>query len=498
MRSFLRSAIKPQRPIGQVVCPPQLKQPVCSCIQSSDSWQPAPTLSTTAIKEQTAMRSISTAAQHKRGYISTLNVSEAFDKAASENAQKPVCVFNDGLSRTFSEFHQDVAAFAGGLQQLNLSKHARIAIFAPTCYEWLVAKYAINRAGCVVVAMNSTAPKEETGHVLEKTETEAVIIGETFKYVDCYQIICDIFPELKSSGVLNAKRKLKHVISTTVERKPGTITLRELQSAGPTSATRMKLDDPAVIMQSSGSTGKPKSIVLSNGNVVSAAYQNFTAMRLRHSNVVMACLPLYHSFGYLCIEANNTLNGLTTVYTSTKPKPAEILEMMERQRVTTVHGTPTTFFDILNCSSFGRRDLSTVQNGTIGATTLHASVIQNVIEKLRLKDLMLGYGLTETSGACSFADGTNFRGYKPFPGTEFRIAKSAEEMTLDDQQARGEIQIRGATLFLEYLNDDVKTRATFTDDGWFRTKRCCSTLPLPRPMSQECPMSDSVKKSVRG
>lgn len=41
-------------------------------------------------------------------------------------------------------------------------------------------------------------------------------------------------------------------------------------------------------------------------------------------NRVLASLPLYHSFGYICIEACDTLNGLTTVHTSMKPKPDEV------------------------------------------------------------------------------------------------------------------------------------------------------------------------------
>lgn len=71
---------------------------------------------------------------------------------AFENSTKTAYLFKDGVSKTFSELHRDVAAFAGGIQHLGLAKNARVAIFAPTCYEWLVAKYAINWAGCVVVS----------------------------------------------------------------------------------------------------------------------------------------------------------------------------------------------------------------------------------------------------------------------------------------------------------------------------------------------------------
>lgn len=70
----------------------------------------------------------------------------------AQHESKEACVFFDGTRKTFKELHSDVVKFSSGLQELRLEKNSRIAIFAPTCYEWLVAKYAINRAGCVVVS----------------------------------------------------------------------------------------------------------------------------------------------------------------------------------------------------------------------------------------------------------------------------------------------------------------------------------------------------------
>ena len=63
--------------------------------------------------------------------------------------------------------------------------------------------------------------------------------------------------------------------------------------------------------------------------------------------------------------------------------------MIAEQRVTTVHGTPTTFYDILRCPEFEKSDVSSLENGTIGATTLHSAAVAEIIEKLGLKDFMV-------------------------------------------------------------------------------------------------------------
>ncbi|XP_003743996.1 acyl-CoA synthetase family member 2, mitochondrial [Galendromus occidentalis] len=190
-------------------------------------------------------------------------------------------------------------------------------------------------------------------------------------------------------------------------------------------------------------------------------------MRLRKSNLVLASLPLYHSFGYICIEATDTLNGLSTVYTSMKPKPREVLQAIAEEKVTTLHGTPTTFYDILRSPDFGKTDISSLENGTIGATTLHPAAIAEIIANLNLRDFMTGYGLTETSGACSFGDGKDFRGYELFDETYARILK--ENGSVAGPGEKGEIQLKGPTVFKEYLNDREKTTAVLDGEGWFRT-----------------------------
>ena len=73
--------------------------------------------------------------------------------------------------------------------------------------------------------------------------------------------------------------------------------LRRRQRPVPTYATR-QAEDTAVILYTSGTTGRPKGAMLTHLNLVMNATVNaFDANPIRRDDVVLGCLPLFHSFG---------------------------------------------------------------------------------------------------------------------------------------------------------------------------------------------------------
>jgi fatty-acyl-CoA synthase len=84
------------------------------------------------------------------------------------------------------------------------------------------------------------------------------------------------------------------------------------------------------------------------------------------------------------------------------------------------------------------------------------------------------YGLTETGGVNSFHELTDTVEQRietcgrPFDGIEVRVVDPDTLATLP-AETRGELQVRGATLFSGYYKDAEKTRATILPDGWLRT-----------------------------
>lgn len=100
--------------------------------------------------------------------------------------------------------------------------------------------------------------------------------------------------------------------------------------------------------------------------------------------------------------------------------------------------------------------LDTVEIALTAAASMPADVLDGMAALgVELAD---AYGMTEfVGGVCSPYDPRRGTLGRPFPGVDLRIA------------ADDEIQMRGPQEFVGYLNDPEKTKAAFTDDGWFQT-----------------------------
>lgn len=167
----------------------------------------------------------------------------------------------------------------------------------------------------------------------------------------------------------------------------------------------------------------------------------------------MCCvLPLYHAFGHVDFSIFGIAEGVTTVYLPPGTAPADTLACIEQYRCTGIQGTPTLYHDLLHCPEFGRRDISRLREGLIGATSLKRPALENIAEKLRLRRLVTGYGLTETAGPVAFGLHQE-EVYRPMPHTEIRLREN-------------EIHVRGPTVFPGYWDHH---ESGILPDGWLPT-----------------------------
>jgi long-chain acyl-CoA synthetase len=78
----------------------------------------------------------------------------------------------------------------------------------------------------------------------------------------------------------------------------------------------------------------------------------------------------------------------------------------------------------------------------------------------------VGYGMTECAPIITYDDWKEEKLYscgKAAPNMEVRIASA------DPANIPGEIQVKGANVFLGYYKNETATSEVFTEDGWFRT-----------------------------
>jgi acyl-[acyl-carrier-protein]-phospholipid O-acyltransferase/long-chain-fatty-acid--[acyl-carrier-protein] ligase len=235
----------------------------------------------------------------------------------------------------------------------------------------------------------------------------------------------------------------------------------------------------AVLLFTSGSAGDPKGVVLSHRNLLGNVAQFSSMLGLRRGDAILACLPVFHSFGSTVNLWFPLIEGLRMV---TYPSPLDAsknAELVERHGVKLVCSTPTFLRGYLRKAA--PRQLSSIELLVTGAEKLPMDLADAFETRFGIPVLQ-GYGLTETSPVVSVnlpdpppADGSSTpqpasrRGSVGMlaPGLSARIRDPETGATLPSD-ATGMLCLKGVNIFEGYLDDPVRT-ALVLQDGWFVT-----------------------------
>jgi long-chain acyl-CoA synthetase len=234
---------------------------------------------------------------------------------------------------------------------------------------------------------------------------------------------------------------------------------------------------PALILYTSGSTGRPKGAVLSHAATI-AANQSWAepVMRLTPDDVVLAALPLAHSFG---------LNGalLAPFYAGAavamvaRFTPEATVEAIARHRVTVVPAVATMFRRLLDSAVLDRVALGSVRIALSGAAPCPWELAEEWRARTGVR-ILRGYGMTELFRPLSYLDGdpTDLPDAigRPVPDVEIRLVDDAGADVPKGEV--GELWIRTPCALDEYFGAPEATREVLVD-GWFRTGDLATATP---------------------
>jgi long-chain acyl-CoA synthetase len=235
---------------------------------------------------------------------------------------------------------------------------------------------------------------------------------------------------------------------------------------------------PAIILYTSGSTGEPKGAVLSHA-ALEFAIRSWAepVMALTPDDVVLAVLPLSHSFGLNGALLAPLLAGARVVFVE-HFVPEAVLDAIARHRVTILPAVATMFRRLLDCPALAGADLSSLRLALSGAAPCPWSLAEEWRERTGVR-ILRGYGSTELFRPISYLAGDPHDAPdaigRPVPGVEVRVVD-------DDGRALpagepGELWIRTPAAMDGYLNRPDDTRGAFADGAWFRTGDLATVSP---------------------
>ncbi|KEA61744.1 putative 2-acylglycerophosphoethanolamine acyltransferase [Marinobacterium lacunae] len=375
-------------------------------------------------------------------------------------------------------------AIAQAMRKISPRKREQqVALVLPASAGGVMANLAVMLNGQTAVNLNFTAGVEAVQAAIAAGEIKTVYTSSRFarkltgKGIDLDRMLAGTrvvyLEELKER--MSRPRLLRHLLAAIV--LPASWLYR-------LNGKPVDLDSPAQILFSSGSEGTPKGVVLTHRNLMGNIKQISDVLNTRDDDVMMATLPLFHSFG---LTVNSLLPMVEGIPAVCHPDPTDALNVAKaiyQYHGTILCGTATFLRLYTRNRKVQPMMLDSLRVVVAGAEKLTADVREGFELKFK-KTIYEGYGATETAPVASVnipdaIDPTTWKvqqGQKqgtvglPLPGSCFRIVDPNSYETL----AAGEdglILISGGQVMLGYLKNEEKTSDAIIElDGrrWYKT-----------------------------
>ncbi len=418
----------------------------------------------------------------------TQTLVDMLEDAAARFPKRPALEFF-GAVTTYRELAEQVDRVAGALYRGGVRAGDRVALVLPNCPQHVVAFYAAQRLGAIVVEHNPRYTAPELRHLFEVHHATVAIvwdavadtIAEFPSDIRPQHIVAVSLPDAMPRRLrmllrlpVRSAREKRAALGATPQAK-GILRWSAFIDGrrAPRSAPRPTLDDIAALQFTSGTTGRPKAAVLTHRNLRSNAAQSAAWVPdLRHGDEVFyAVLPLFHAYGLtLCMTTAISAGARIVLFPTFEV--GMVMDAIRRTPPTFLPAVPPIYDALARATSRAGIDLSSLRNAISGAMALPAATVLRW-EQATGGILVEGYGMTESS-PISLGNPMGPRRRVgtvgvPFPSTEIRVVDPDDPATDRALGEPGELLVRGPQVFSGYWKQPEETARTLMTGGWLRT-----------------------------
>jgi HIP---CoA ligase len=348
----------------------------------------------------------------------------------------------------------------------------RAGIWAPNMWEWVAATIGIQRAGGVMVPLNTRLKGGEVADIVRRARVARLfVIGDFLGRYYPQMLRGESLPDLRRRIVL---RVTSDRLGTGEERWEDFIAravgttdpeLREREAAvGP--------DTLSDIMFTSGTTGAPKGALFDHRRSLGGGHAWVNIARQTPEDRFAVFGPFSHNASYKAGWVAGLISG-STVYWPDSYDPVSVLDLIAKRRITVLPAPPTVFQEILAHPNWRDWDLSSYRFLSTGATVVPIELMKRLQAETPIKEISTGYGMTECCGSATHTrpgdpmERVAYTVGTAIPGTEVRVVGS-DGQPLRQGEA-GEVLIRDDKLLIEYLDNPEATRLTLDAEGWLHS-----------------------------
>ncbi|MDQ7954292.1 MAG: long-chain fatty acid--CoA ligase [Pseudomonadota bacterium] len=386
----------------------------------------------------------------------------------------------DGLQLDYAQLAGHIDRVAGGLQRLGVRPGVHVGLYLPNVPQYVVAFFAVLRAGGTVVNYSPLDAGHTLRHKVEDSQTTVMVTFDQPELLQKMEAIA-AQPPLRTLVVATAAdfaAAASPAPSDALAPGAARVPFATLLAAAPIAVPHAPADiarEVAVLQYTGGTTGQPKGAMLTHANLsaaVSQVWHTLVASKTLDEGEerFLAVLPLFHIYALVV----NMLFGLSIGAELSLHQRFDletVLREFVERRTTVFLGVPTMYVAFTGHPDIERIDLSSLRFCNSGGAPIAAEVYQNFVRMAQCR-LQEGWGMTESCTMATASPG--FSHYRPgscgipVPGVDVRVIDLQDQRELPPGE-RGELCIRGPNVMAGYWNRPDATAEAMTSDGFLRT-----------------------------
>jgi long-chain acyl-CoA synthetase len=378
---------------------------------------------------------------------------------------------HQGRKQTYRELWERARALSKALGELGAQRGDRIAIYLLNSPQFLEVVYACFEIGAVVVPLNTRLAADELVFIINDADCMAFITDETLQ-----PLAASFRPRLEGVNhyvAINGSNEFSDyetLIAQHINDVSG-------DDSAPLSDEGTSEEELAGLFYTSGTTGLPKGVMLNHRNLWMNAMHTLAARAPEPSPVFLHAAPMFHLATFPAVINITLIGGAHAILPKFDLK--ELMEIVERERVTSTVLVPTMINFLISHPDIGKHDLSGLRRITYGASPMPVELLKRAIKVFPGVEFFQGYGQSESSPLLTtlmpedhITEGDELVTRRLASCGRPVIGVEVEVLDENDRRVKpgevGEVVARGPNVMMGYWKRPEETAATLRG-GWLRT-----------------------------
>jgi len=399
------------------------------------------------------------------------------DHIAAKYPQNDALIYHErNLRYSWQQFNHRCNQIAKGLLKMGVKKGDHLSIWAYNVPEWVTLQFATAKLGAVLVTVNTSYKSAELEYILNQSDSTTLFMVNSFKDTDYVATINEVVPELAASepGKLATASLpfLKNIVFIGPETPAGMLNFEDIVKLGE-SVSDAELAAVEATLDCHETINMQYTSMLTHFNVINNGFNIGECMKFTENDRLCIPVPFFHCFGSVLGVLACVTHGAAMIPVEIFD-PLKVLQILEKEKCTALHGVPTMFIAELEHPEFSKFDLSSLRTGIMAGSNCPIEVMKKVVSQMNATEITIAYGQTEASPVITQTrtdDAIELRVStvgRALPDVEVKIVDIETGAALPPGK-QGELLTRGYLVMKGYYKMPEETARAIDAESWLHT-----------------------------